>query len=126
MAPVRGEGTKAILVRGEAEDRLVPFLFGGVAYRVPAKLLRHHPNHPDCPVIKEALRAPNSWKETVTKGRELTSGTVRCTGGCWDAYEAAEQRLGMGLLSGLPRARRPRARPGRVKPAARPHDLKAP
>ena len=92
MAPVRGEGTKAILVRGEAEDRLVPFLFEGVAFRVPAKLLRHHPNHPDCPVIKEALLAPNSWKETVTKGRELTSGTVRCTGGCWSAYEAAEQR----------------------------------
>jgi hypothetical protein len=31
----------------------------------------------------------------------------------------------MGLPNGLPRARRPRARPGRVKPAARPYDFLA-
>jgi len=31
-------------------------------------------------------------KEKVTKGLELRSRTVRCTGGCWYAYEAAEQR----------------------------------
>jgi hypothetical protein len=31
----------------------------------------------------------------------------------------------MGLPNGLPRARRPRARPGRVKPAARPMTFRA-
>jgi hypothetical protein len=88
----RGEGTKAILVFGEAEDRLVPFVVDGVSYRVPAKELRHHPNHPACPVVQEALSAPNSWKNVVTKGAELRARTVRCTGGCWDPYEKSEQR----------------------------------
>lgn len=88
----RGEGTRTILVFGEAADRLVPFTWDGVTYRVPARLLRHHPNYPDCPIISEALQAPNSWKDTVTKGAELRSRTARCTGGCWAAYEAREQQ----------------------------------
>src|SRR4051794_13274988 len=92
MTPPRGENTTALLVCGEAAERLIPFVFSGTTCRVPAKLLRHHPNHPDCPVIEEALQAPNSWKEKVTKGAELRSRTVRCTGGCWAGYEAAEQR----------------------------------
>jgi hypothetical protein len=91
MSPIRGEDTRAIVVRGEAESQLVSFVFEGVAYRVPAGVLRHHPEHPNCPVIEEALQAPNSWRETVTKGLELRTGTVRCTGGCWAAYEAREQ-----------------------------------
>jgi hypothetical protein len=92
MTALRGEGTKAILVRGKAAERLVPFRFQGTTYHVPAKLLRHHPEHPDCPVIEEAMVEPDSWREQVTKGRELMSRTVRCTGGCWDGYEAHEQR----------------------------------
>jgi hypothetical protein len=92
VAPLRGEGTKAILVRGEAEKRLVPFVFDGVKCLVPAGVIRHHPNHPECPVVLEALAAPESWRETVTKGSELRARTVRCTGGCWEAYEAEEQR----------------------------------
>ena len=92
MAPNRGEGATAILVRGDAERRLVPFVFEGVTCRVPAGVIRHHPSHPECPVIEEALAAPDRWKETVTKGWELRARTVRCTGGCWRAYEAEEQR----------------------------------
>jgi len=87
----RGEGTKAILVFGEAKERLVPFEFENSTYLIPARLLRHHPKHPDCPVVEEALKAPNSWKDIVTKGAELRAQTVRCTGGCWTAYEASEQ-----------------------------------
>lgn len=49
VASPRGEGAKAIIVRGEAEDRLVPFVFEGSTHLVPAGFLRHHPNHPDCP-----------------------------------------------------------------------------
>ena len=88
----RGEGTKTILVFGDAGERLVPFVFDSAEYRAPAKLLRHHPGHPDCAVIEEALRAPKSWKSIETKGAGLRASTVRCTGGCWDAYEASEQR----------------------------------
>lgn len=91
MSPIRGEDTRAIVVRGEAESQLVPFVFEGVTCRVPAGVLRHHPDHPECPVIEEALKAPNSWKETITKGAELRARTVRCTGGCWAGYEAKEQ-----------------------------------
>jgi hypothetical protein len=99
---IRGEGTKAILVFGEAGEVLVPFVVGTTRARVPARLIRHHPNHPHCPVILEALEAPNSWKEVVSKGAELRTRTVRCTGGCWTAYEASEQRR---ILSGDAHAR---------------------
>jgi hypothetical protein len=92
MTPVRGENTKAILVFGDAERALVPFVFEGVTYRVPAALIRHHPNHPDCPVLEEALHARNSWKELVTKGAVMRARTVRCTGGCWSGFEKSEQR----------------------------------
>ena len=66
-------------------------MFEGVTYQVPAGVLRHHPDHPTCPVIEEALKAPNSWRETITKGLELRARTVRCTAGCWAAYEASER-----------------------------------
>ncbi len=79
------------------------FVFEDETYYVPARLIRHHSNHPDCPGIAEALSVPNSWKETVHEGRgtSLGQGRVRCTAGsAGDAYEnerAAAYRGGVAL-----------------------------
>jgi hypothetical protein len=52
------------------------------------------PRHPSetCPVLREAVAASGVWADRLQNNIELRTSTVRCTGGCWDAYERSEQK----------------------------------
>jgi len=74
---------------GEARDALVPFVWNGAAYRVPGSELRHLSR--DCPALLETVEA-RGWVDRVQNNAELRASTAKCTGGCWTAFEQAEQR----------------------------------
>jgi hypothetical protein len=80
----------AYIVRGEGASSLVPFEFDGVGCLVPASELRHLHRH--CAVTSIALETPGTWVERVQNNAELRVRTSRCSGGCWEAFERAEQR----------------------------------
>jgi hypothetical protein len=79
----------AFMAAGPGTDALVPFAWDGVDYLVPGRELRHL--HPDCRALQIA-RQHEGWVDRVQNNPELRVATVRCTAGCWDAYEKTEAR----------------------------------
>ncbi|MDQ3672730.1 MAG: hypothetical protein M3364_09900 [Actinomycetota bacterium] len=90
----------AYQLRDETGSARISFTWDGIEYSVSVDAVRHL--RANCPLI-ERLRASNVVAvDRVQNDAELGAKTARCTGGCWDAWERAEQN---GIASGDERRR---------------------